>query len=592
MDKNTVIAVVLCTVIVSIGMLLTQVVNEKYAPPQVVTPPQVAVEEEIDSIPEAKISRQDEPASIPEISPKDFKKQEYEKKTIVEETDVFKIVFNTEGGIASDIYLVKEFDKGEPVSMVLDGDKNIGTFNMSFGGPQDPYIKEVFDHRRIKQRNLIIHEFSRDFQNNGRSFSLIKRYHLVPDEYLVELVITLKTSDGKAVPLLNSEKDAYTLTYGPQIGPKFKKLDGRYEIREFVSWGPDPRSGKIKRRAHKNRNKVVSISNAVTWAGVVGKYFAIIATPGSGNSTITWDGRPVEGQIEPSLLQISRPARRQSVIEDTYRFYIGPLEKGNLRRYDSAEDNAFGLSGVGFENAPRTSALLGWLESLLRILLEFFFKLIPNYGVSIILLTVLVKIILYPFTHKSYESTSKMQGVQPKIKEIQERYKGDPQKINTKTAELYKAEGINPMGGCLPMLFQFPIFIALYGLLNRYFPLRGAGFIQGWITDLSAPEFVWREFYNPINLLIVNIPAIRILPVLYLIGQLLMTRVTKQGPTGGQTGMQQKMLTLGLPIMFFFILYNMPSGLLLYWTAMNFITIGQQLITNYIKKFKSSGGSS
>ncbi len=586
MDKNTVIAVVLCTIIVSIGMLLTQIINEKYAPPQ------IAAEEKRDSIPETETDSRDEPVVISEVSAADLEKQEYEKKLIVEETNVFKIIFDTVGGIASDIYLTTEFDKGEPVSMVLDGDRDIGTFNMSFGGPQEPYITEVFDHRRMQRRNLIIHEFSRGFQNNGRRFSLIKSYHLVPDEYIVELVITLKTSDGKAVPLLNSEEAAYTLTYGPQIGPKFKKIDGRYEIREFISWGPDPRSGKIKRRAHKNRSNLVTISNAVTWAGVVGKYFAVIATPGAGNSTITWDGRSIEGQNEPSLLQISRPARRQSVIEDTYRFYIGPLEKGNLRRYDSVEDNAFGLSGMGFHNAPRTSAVLGWLESLLRFLLEFFFKLIPNYGVSIILLTVLVKIILYPFTHKSYESTSKMQAVQPKLKEIQERYKGDSQKINTKTAELYKAEGINPMGGCLPMLFQFPIFIALYGLLNRYFPLRGAGFIPGWITDLSAPEFVWREFYTPINLLIINIPAIRILPVLYLIGQLLMTRVTKQGPTGGQTGMQQKMLTLGLPIMFFFILYNMPSGLLLYWTAMNFITIGQQLITNYIKKFKSSGGSS
>ena len=83
-----------------------------------------------------------------------------------------------------------------------------------------------------------------------------------------------------------------------------------------------------------------------------------------------------------------------------------------------------------------------------------------------------------------------MQAIQPKIKALQEQYKDDPQKLNAKTAELYKAEGVNPMGGCLPMLFQFPIFIALYGLLNRYFPLRGAAFIPGWITDLSAPEHI------------------------------------------------------------------------------------------------------
>ena len=95
----------------------------------------------------------------------------------------------------------------------------------------------------------------------------------------------------------------------------------------------------------------------------------------------------------------------------------------------------------------------------------------------------------------------------------------------------------------------------MYGLLNRYFPLRGASFIPGWITDLSAPEHIWREFAKPINLMIVEIPAIRILPVLYLGGQLLMTKVTQQGSAGAQSGMQQKMLTLGMPIMFFFILF-------------------------------------
>ena len=329
----------------------------------------------------------------------------------------------------------------------------------------------------------------------------------------------------------------------------------------------------------------------MNWAGVIGKYFAVIVDPGSGSSIITWDNRPVEGQDSPSRLQVSKPARRQSVIEDSYKFYIGPLNRASLNRYNDATANAFGVSGMGFQNAPKTSAILGWLESILRFLLEMFYKMIPNYGVAIILLTVLVKVILFPFTHKSYESTSKMQAVQPKLKELQAKYKDDPQRLNKETAELYKSEGVNPMGGCLPMLFQFPIFIALYGLLNKYFPLRGAVFIRGWINDLSAPEFIGKEFATPLNLLIIDIPAIRLLPVLYLAGQLLMTKVTQQGQSGAQSGMQQKMLTLGMPIFFFFILYNMPSGLLLYWTAMNIITIIQQLITNYVKKRKAAGGT-
>lgn len=589
MEKNTILAVVLSSIIIMVGMFIIQSLNKNYVPPTPLT-------EEVTNIPQEQVEESKQSSLTAEKTeiktgevPTELPNQNFEIKKIVEETNLYRIVFSTAGGIATDIDLITEFDEGKPISMVLDRDSGIGTFNLAFGGTDAPYIRDAFDHTRIRRGKQIIHNFTRDYIKDNQNFTLTKSYTLLPDEYLIELIISFKTSDGKAVPFLDADKPTYTLTYGPQIGPEFEKLDGRYEVRDFVSWGPDSRNGKLKRKNHKSRSDFIQIDNVVTWAGIVGKYFAVLVNPGSNGTIITWDGRAIEDIPEPSRIQVSRLARRQSFIEDTYKFYIGPLEKSSLIRYEASQNNAFGLSGMGFQNAPRTSSWLGWLESILRYLLELFYKIVPNYGVAIILLTVLVKAILYPFTHKSYESTSKMQAIQPKIKELQARYKGDPQKLNVKTAELYKAEGVNPMGGCLPMLFQLPIFIALYGLLNRYFPLRGASFISGWISDLSAPEFIWREFSTPINLLIINIPAIRILPILYLAGQLLMTKVTQQGGAGIQSGMQQKMLTLGMPILFFFILYNMPSGLLLYWTAMNFITIAQQLTTNYIKKLKTAG---
>ena len=595
MDKNTIIAIVLSSVIIIGGMTLMQ----KNAPD---TPPASAVQSEtvdtavtdntvadtnVDATSVESIDS-DTPTAIDEQT--ELQQQNYPVETIVEETDLFKITFSTAGGIVKNIELLQEMDEGKPISMVLDGGSGVGTFNIGFGDHDAPFITNTFKHETIHRGKEIIHEFSRDFIKDGQVFTLVKSYRIIPGEYVMELVVTMRTPNGKAVPLLNGNEQAYTLTYGPQIGPNFEKIDGRYEIRDNVTWGPDPRNGKLKRIVHKNKSKLVETGDTVKWAAVVGKYFAVIATPGSGSSTITWDGNPVEGQPQPSLLQISKPARRQSVIEDTYKFYIGPLDRENLSRYDNADDNAFGLSGMDFGKAPKTSALLSWLEAILRWLLEFFYNLIPNYGVAIILLTILIKLILFPFTHKSYESTSKMQAIQPKLKELQAQYKGDPQKLNAKTAELYKEEGVNPMGGCLPMLFQFPIFIALYGLLNKFFPLRGAVFIPGWITDLSAPESIY-TFAHPIDLKIWTLEAIRVLPFLYLAGQLLTTKVTQAGQAGAQTGAQQKMLTLGMPIMFFFILYNMPSGLLLYWTVMNFVTILQQLITNYVKKRKAAGGT-
>lgn len=590
MEKNTILAIILSALVLFVGTYISQMINERNPSPP------APIEQTADDVNEEVVrEKPTEKTTSLQISDmtEDIPDQNFEAKTIVEETDYYRIVFNTAGAIVSDLDLTQELDEEVPISMVLDGKTDTGTFNMAFGGTDVPYIRDVFDHKRIRKGNQIIHQFSRNYLKDGQLFSLEKSYRIIPGEYIVELRITLQTPDGKAVPLINPDQPAYTLVYGPQIGPVFEQLN-RYEIRKNVSWGPDPKSGKFKREVHQSRRgkePVVSFSNTVNWAGIIGKYFAVIVNPGIGNPTITWDGRPVEGQKQPSQLMISQPARRESVIDDIYQFYIGPLGRDQLKRYDNAEDNAFGISGMALQQAPQTSSWLGWLQSILRVLLEFFHSIIPNYGVAIILLTILVKAILYPFTHKSYQSTSKMQAIQPKLKEIQEQYKGDSQKINAKTAELYKSEGVNPMGGCLPMLFQFPIFISLYGLLNTYFPLRGATFIPGWITDLSVPEYVWREFETPINLLIIDIPAIRILPVLYLGGQLLMTKVMQQGSTGMQSGMQQKMLTLGMPIMFFFILYNMPSGLLLYWTAMNLITIGQQLVTNYIKKQKTIRGT-
>ncbi len=593
MEKNTILAIVLSSVIIIGGMTLIQM-NAPDTPPETAERTE-AVEAEsaqADPVTSTEIIATNETVadttgseSILELSDQDFPVQ-----TIVEETDLYNITFSTAGAVVLDIALIQELDEGKPISMVLDGGSGVGTFNMAFGGHDADFITDVFSHKKIHHGKELIHRFSRDYIKDGQLFTLTKSYRIIPGEYMIELTVTLETSDGKAVPLLDGNEPAYTLTYGPQIGPTFEKIDGRYEIRDNVTWGPDTKTGKFKRIVHKDKSKFVQTENTVNWAAVVGKYFAVIVDPGSGNSTITWDGNPVEGQDQASLLQISKPARKQSIIEDKYKCYIGPLDRENLSRYENTEDNAFGISGMNLQKAPKTSAVLFWLEAILRWLLEFFYKLVPNYGVAIILLTILIKVVLFPFTHKSYESTSKMQAVQPKLAALKEQYKGDTQKLNAKTAELYKEEGVNPMGGCLPMLFQFPIFIALYGLLNKYFPLRGAVFIPGWITDLSAPEYIWK-FANPIDLKIWTLEAIRLLPVLYLAGQLLTTKVTQAGQAGAQSGAQQKMLTLGMPIMFFFILYNMPSGLLLYWTAMNFVTIGQQLVTNYVKKRKAAGGT-
>jgi YidC/Oxa1 family membrane protein insertase len=284
-----------------------------------------------------------------------------------------------------------------------------------------------------------------------------------------------------------------------------------------------------------------------------------------------------------SKLYMERPVLRSSRTTDVYRFYLGPKQPRVLDRYDNAESNGFGLQGLSLGEVVDRNIILGWLESILKFFLVTFYRVIPNYGVAILLLTLLIKAILYPLTHKSYESTSKMQALSPKMEALKEKYKDNSQKLNQEMAELYKKEGVNPLGGCLPMLFQIPVFIALYGLLNSHFDLRGATFIAGWINDLSSPESIWN--FAPFRIPILGWSDLRLLPILFVGTQLLSARFMQQPSSASNKNTM--LLTYGMPLFFFFILYDMPSGLLLYWTAMNLLTTLQQVYTTRIRQKKA-----
>jgi YidC/Oxa1 family membrane protein insertase len=290
--------------------------------------------------------------------------------------------------------------------------------------------------------------------------------------------------------------------------------------------------------------------------------------------------------FQTNSLAISRPAIKLSKQTDAYYFFFGPKTNAELAKYDYADRNAFKRNGLKLEEAMDNSNILGWLESILKFCLNMFYKLIPNYGIAIILVTILVKVVFFPLTRKGSISSARMQELQPKMQEIQAKFKGNPQKLNQEMAEFYKREGYNPMSGCLPLLIQFPLFIAMYNLFNNHFDLRSASFIPGWIFDLSQPESIFS--FPTISLVVWQISAIRVLPVIYLGSQLLYGRFT-QTSTPGQSATQMKIMMYGMPIFFFFILYDVPSGLLIYWISTNILSIVQQVaINDFLKKRKAA----
>jgi len=495
---------------------------------------------------------------------------------VVYENDVMRVTLDPAGARVLSLQLLDHMDGEEPVEMVMRGDTNRAAFELGFGGADAPPVTALF--RRVDSTDPNVITFTRAFYVAGaedQPFEVTRSYRFYPGEYVFETSVEIRNSVNAMIPL-DIGGASYTLTYGPQIGPSYAELDNRQEYRNFYYYDGD------RRRNIRIRGEGVEVmTERVPWATLSGKYFAVIAIPDATDYTWTFSSIRPEGLRDGASMSLTRPTIRSAANRDVFRYYVGPKSQRVLDRYNDPEDNALGLRNLDLDQAQDRRFLFGWLESILKYLMQLIYRFVPNYGIAIIILTIIVKALLFPLTHKSYESTSRMQTLNPKIQELREKYKDNPQKMNQAMADLYKKEGVNPLGGCLPLGLQFPFFIAMFGVFNNHFDLRGATFIPGWITDLSAPESIWN--FGSFTLPLLNWNDLRLLPILFVGSQLLSSKFM-QNPAAGTSNSQMKMMQYGMPIMFFFILYNMPSGLLVYWIFSNVLTVGQQYYINQKRK--------
>ena len=499
-------------------------------------------------------------------------------------TDLYSIQFSTLGGDIVSLTLNEHVgDDGEQVNMVYPVTENRAAFELAFGENYSHPVKDAFYFKKVSEYEYHFYQnFVMNYSDGTSSapFTITKKYRFVPGEYMMEMNVEMVNSVNEYIPL-NYNGVSYTLTYGPQIGPSFEKLDGRYYFRQFQTY----KNEKVELMNRGSKKNLYTVDDYVNWASISGKYFTVAAVTDSTKYKILFDNRETgtTGQ-ETAFMAFARPSIGSSKNSDTFHFYIGPKDKRILSLYNNNIDNSFNFSNLELDELAQSSGVLAPIEWLLKLIIELVYKVIPNYGVAIIIMTLLIKIVLFPVTHKSYESTARMQEIQPMIKEIQEKYKDDPQKLNGEMGKVYKEQGVSPLGGCLPMLLQMPILFAVYGMLNRYFDLRGAVFIPGWISDLSSPESVWN--FAPVSIPFNIGSDLRLLPIIYVGTQLLSMKFTQSSQTAGQTGAQQKMMMYGMPAMFFFVLYNVPSGLLLYWITMNVMTTAQQVYITRKKKIQ------
>lgn len=298
------------------------------------------------------------------------------------------------------------------------------------------------------------------------------------------------------------------------------------------------------------------IEGEILWQALDKKHFAIIFRPDRPASFLKAYVTQGDTHVMRSVMRFPiEEVKPGETLERTFLVYAGPQYYDALKSFES-----------GFERML-SSGVLGFFKYWLLIALRTTRQFVGNYGWAIIILTCFVKLLLSPFTHMSFESMRKMQALQPKIKALQDHCKNDQAKLSKETMELYKRHKVNPMGGCLPMLLQIPIFIAFYQVLVQTVELRGAPFIF-WIRDLSEPD---RLLTLPFSIPFLG-SGLNVLPILMLGSMVWQQQLTPQ--TGSRE--QQQMMMI-MPIVFGVIFYSLPSGLVLYWLVNNILSILHQL---------------
>ncbi len=314
--------------------------------------------------------------------------------------------------------------------------------------------------------------------------------------------------------------------------------------------------GKLKKLKIKKKSEEELVTGKIGWFAYENGYFMSAVVPEKTVSASFTGDMLSSGALNGKFQLPPVKLTPSQSLTSSFILYMGPHELEILKGFGHHLDKA-----VNF----------GWTDIIARpllYLLRFCYKYVHNYGVAIIILTILIKILFWPLTHKSYKSMKEMQKLQPRLAKLREKYKGNKEQMNKEMMALYKTYKVNPMGGCLPMVIQIPVFFALYRILGDSIELRHAPFIL-WINDLSAPD---RLFHFAFKIPFMSPPYG--IPVLTLLMGASMFIQQKMTPTPGDPS--QAKIMMFLPIIFTVMFINFPSGLVLYWLVNNILSIGQQ----------------
>ncbi|GLI38017.1 membrane protein insertase YidC [Geobacter hydrogenophilus] len=476
-------------------------------------------------------------AAAPPLSPVPTAAVSAQQKEIAVEAPDYTAVFSTQGGSLTRLVLKKYREtadhNGKPVTLVDERDPSAYTLSTRASGigldPSALFVPST-DSLTVgagEKKELAFTWIS------PAGVTVRKVYTFQGGNYGIDMTYQATNSGTARVgaafqtvmtyPAVPRAKESRLETFGPVTFAQDKLAEEK--IKDLVGQGKS--------------------YSAPLWSGFADKYFlsAVVAQGGSIASAAVRS--TPRGMLEDTVTAPEtslNPGESKSVV---YRLYFGPKDLDILKAQGNSLERAINL---------------GWFAMLAKPLLhslKFFYKYVHNYGIAIIIITVILKILFYPLTHSSYKSMKQMQKLQPKMQEVREKYKNDRDAMNKAIMELYQAHKVNPVGGCLPMLVQIPVFFALYKALMFSIELRHAPFML-WIQDLAGKD----PYY--------------VTPIIMGI-----TMVIQQKMTPSQMDPMQQKMMMALPVVFTFMFLNFPSGLVLYWLVNNVLTIVQQ---SYINK--------
>ncbi|HOJ12903.1 MAG TPA: membrane protein insertase YidC [Deltaproteobacteria bacterium] len=463
--------------------------------------------------------------------------QQETERTIVVDTDLYRATFSTRGARLTSFKLKKypiTMEKGsDPVEMIkapvpgLDIEGIGSDAGLVFTTPARDRVTLNGSGGSI--------EFRREV---AAGVTLVKTFTFQPGSYLVGFRVGLSNATGSPVRL--SGRLVFDSVY-----PLSEKIKG------YAFQGPvllnDNRLEEFKIDKVKKPGAYREFTGSIGWFGVEDKYFLhTLVIPRPYQTTVTvrrLDDRVVELSCALPTLTV----KQATAVAIDHSLFIGPKELNTLKAAGNELARALDFGFFDFIAKPLLVAM-NWIN-----------RYTLSYGISIIVLTVIIKILLYPLTLKSFKSMKELQKIQPLMKEIQNQYKDDKQKMNQELMRLYQEHKINPMGGCLPMLLQIPILFALYRVFYQAIELRHTPFhiVGTWLPDLSEKD----PYY--------------ITPILMGLTQFVLQKMTPA--TGDPT--QQKVMLM-MPIVFTFLFLNFPSGLVIYWLVSNLLSIVQQAYIN------------